>query len=256
MTLGMATEPGRLYPVRRLAGAPVCATDGGIGRIETFLFDDDRWTVRYVVVDTGGWLAGRRALVSPAHCGRFDWGWTAGALRVDLSRAQIERAPEPPADEPISRRHESALNVYYGLVDYWCGPMPWGAYPYPAGLALPALAVTPPSADTRGDHVRVHRVDELLGARVIAMDGDAGSALDVLVDDVAWSLHFVHVTMRDGRRVLVPLDLVRSVEWSPPTLHLAATRDRVAASPDYDGTASPGPSLGGSDEDARGRRVP
>ncbi len=254
----MATEPGRLYPVRRLAGAPVCAIDGEIGRVETFLFDDDRWTVRYVVVDTGGWLLGRSVLVSPAHCGRFDWGWSAGALSVDLTRDQIEDAPEAPADDAFSRRQEAAFNAYYGLADYWAGALPWGASPFPAALALPpampAPAVASPAEGASGDDVRVHRVDALLDAVVVATDGDAGSVLDVLVDDAAWALRFVHVATRDGRRVLVPVELVRSVEWSAPTVHLAATRERVAASPEYDGTASPGPNLGGSDEDARGRR--
>lgn len=79
--------------------------------------------------------------------------------------------------------------------------------------------------------------------------------LDVLVDDASWALRFVHVATGD-RRVLVPIELVRSVEWSVPLVDLAATRARVAASPDWDGTASPGPNLGGSHEDARGRRAP
>ena len=34
----------------------IAATDGDIGSVDTFYFDDERWAIRYVVVDTGKWL--------------------------------------------------------------------------------------------------------------------------------------------------------------------------------------------------------
>lgn len=53
----------------------VSATDGEIGRVIDFLLDDERWIVRYMVVDTGGGcleLNGRRVLVSPISFGQPD----------------------------------------------------------------------------------------------------------------------------------------------------------------------------------------
>ena len=35
------------------------ATDGEIGTIKDAYFDDERWTLRYLVVTTGSWLSGR-----------------------------------------------------------------------------------------------------------------------------------------------------------------------------------------------------
>ena len=37
-------------------GASVIASDGEIGKIQNFLFDDQSWMIRYLVVDVGGWL--------------------------------------------------------------------------------------------------------------------------------------------------------------------------------------------------------
>ena len=35
------------------------ATDGELGTVDQFYFDDETWAIRYLTVDTGGWLDGR-----------------------------------------------------------------------------------------------------------------------------------------------------------------------------------------------------
>lgn len=52
--------------VKQLQGDAILAKDGALGRLLDVYFDDERWAVRYLVVDTGTWLAGRRVLLSPA----------------------------------------------------------------------------------------------------------------------------------------------------------------------------------------------
>ncbi len=52
--------------INSLAGFTIGATDGDIGKVEEFYFDDTTWTVRYMIVKTGGWLTGREVLISPA----------------------------------------------------------------------------------------------------------------------------------------------------------------------------------------------
>jgi uncharacterized protein YrrD len=53
-----------LYELKALIGSPVVATDGEMGSVRTFLFDDQSWKVRYLVVDVGNWLK-RRDVVLP-----------------------------------------------------------------------------------------------------------------------------------------------------------------------------------------------
>ena len=52
--------------LRRLGGGAVLAPDGNVGVVRDFYFDDDTWTVRYVVVKTGKWLHGRLVVSAPA----------------------------------------------------------------------------------------------------------------------------------------------------------------------------------------------
>lgn len=46
------TRPQDRQRLNPLLGGPVLALDGEIGAISYFYFDDETWTVRYLVVDT------------------------------------------------------------------------------------------------------------------------------------------------------------------------------------------------------------
>jgi sporulation protein YlmC with PRC-barrel domain len=54
-----------LFRFEKLFGASIVASRGEIGRIKDVYFDDQRWTARYLVVQTGSWL------------------WTQGPHRAD-----------------------------------------------------------------------------------------------------------------------------------------------------------------------------
>ena len=53
-------------------GYAIAASDGRIGTVSDFLFDDASWLVRWLVVDTGKWLSGRKVLlIATARMGGF-----------------------------------------------------------------------------------------------------------------------------------------------------------------------------------------
>ncbi|HVO40375.1 MAG TPA: hypothetical protein VMV03_15190 [Spirochaetia bacterium] len=63
--------------VRGLRGAVIAAVDGTVGVTEQVFFDDDRWTVRYLVVRIGGSFSSRRVLVSSWAVARAVSGYRA-----------------------------------------------------------------------------------------------------------------------------------------------------------------------------------
>ena len=87
----------------RLRGYHLMATDGEIGHVDDFLFDEGGWTLRYLAVDTSNRIGGKAVLVSPAAIQKID---TAKKLiHVNLSKRQIENSPavdsaKIPAAEP------------------------------------------------------------------------------------------------------------------------------------------------------------
>jgi hypothetical protein len=62
-----------LHSAKEMEGYAVGATDGVIGHVADFDFDDEAWVVRYLVVDTGGWLSSSKVMVSPIAVGTPNW---------------------------------------------------------------------------------------------------------------------------------------------------------------------------------------
>jgi hypothetical protein len=82
-----------------LKGLPIRATDGELGTVDQFYFDDETWAIRYLTVETGGWLGGRQVLISPFSMIHADW--EAGRLDVALTKKQVENSPDINTHQPV-----------------------------------------------------------------------------------------------------------------------------------------------------------
>jgi hypothetical protein len=102
-----------------LKGVVIRATDGEIGTVDQLYFDDETWAIRYLVVETGGWLGGRRVLISPISVVHTDW--QAKRLDVALTKKRVENSPDIDTHKPVSRQHEAEYMGYYGYSYYWGG---------------------------------------------------------------------------------------------------------------------------------------
>ena len=54
-----------LRSTHEVSGYHVKATGGEIGHVEDFLFDDETWEIRYVIVDTRNWWPAKKVLLRP-----------------------------------------------------------------------------------------------------------------------------------------------------------------------------------------------
>lgn len=230
--------------LKRLA---VCAIDGDIGSVDRLFFDDERWTVRHIVVDTGKWLPGRRVLISPVSVERIDE--ERRCIVVQLTKEKVRDSPDIDSDMPVSRQQEIELHAYYGFGPYWGGAGLWGATYYPAGLAPTSGAgtlvspgaypsgepETPP--ESHGDsHLRSTR--EVAGYRVQASDEQVGHIEDFLIDEQTWAItQLVVDTSRwpGGKNIVVPADSVQSVDWAQQTVTVRGTAEEVRRQPEFSG---------------------
>jgi hypothetical protein len=139
-----------------LKGLAIHATDGEIGTVDQFYFDDDTWAIRYLTVETGGWLDDRRVLISPISVVNTDW--QAKRLDVALTKKQVENSPNIDTHRPVSRQHEAAYLGYYGYPYYWGGGYMWGGGFCPSALATPTI----PSKEALADKIRRESTDSHL----------------------------------------------------------------------------------------------
>ena len=220
-----------------LKGLAIRATDGELGTVEQFYFDDETWAIRYLIVETGGWLGGRRVLISPFSVIQTDW--EARQLDVALTKQQVENSPDIDTHQPVSRQHEAAYLGYYGYPCYWGGPYLWGPAFYPAGLDGPASA----SAEARADRVRgestdshLHSSEAVTGYDIEAADGEIGHVDGFVVDDEAWAIRYIEVATRNwwpGKKVLVSPAWIERVSWPESKVCVGLSREAIKNGPEY-----------------------
>lgn len=214
----------------------VRATDGDVGKIAQFYFDDLTWSVRYMAVTTGDPPAGRTVLISLAALGKPDWKHQV--FPVTLTKAQVLSSPTTDADKPVSRQHEVELQEYYAWPMYWGG----GFYVPPiAAVAAPAAReaapTETPSSGVRSLDPHLHSTRELTDCRVHATDGNIGHVEDSLFDDASWVIRYLVVNTRtwlSDRRVIVSPQWIRAVNWTEDEIFVDLSRHAVEKSPRFD----------------------
>jgi sporulation protein YlmC with PRC-barrel domain len=216
----------------------VRAIDGDIGDVDEFYFDDETWTLRYLVVETGSWLGKRRVLIAPESFGRPDW--PVRELPVELTQEQVKDSPPIAMDEPVSRQHEIAYRAYFGWPSYWIST-PGIGY---TGVIVPEqfqrqTVEQPDTAVEEGDpHLRSSRA--VTGYHVEARGGDVGHVEDFLIDDETWAIRYIVIDTHNwlpGKHVLLGPEWVQEIDWAASKMRVAVEREQITRAPEFDGSA-------------------
>jgi hypothetical protein len=219
-----------LHLARKIRSAAVLATDGEIGAVDDFFFEEARWTVRYLHVDTGRWLSGKRVLISPMS---VIPPWNRSGVRLALTRDQVWHSPEV-RSESLSRASEAQLLAYYGYPVYWGAGGVWGAFENPGALvAQPvtpaaAPAQTGPEVDIEAQHLR--STTQSTGYHLHASDGEIGHVDDFVIGEESWRIRYLLVDTSNwigGRSVVVLTDTVTRIDRERGLLHVDATREQI-----------------------------
>lgn len=237
-----------LRSLKDLKGYTILATDGEIGQVHDFYLDAQEWAIRYLVVDTGAWLVGRRVLISPTALQQPDW--EQKRLPVSLTQAQVENSPSIDMDKPVSRQQESDLHAYYNWPPYWDSAtlLPLGA----GGLApvAPLPPISPSVAEAEavekamleeasGDP-HLHSANEVIGYEVQARDDDIGHVADFVIEDesLTWAIQYMIVdtgSWLPGKKVRLTPNWVKTISWTERMVEMDLQRETIENSPEYEG---------------------
>ena len=229
-----------LRSLRDLERYRVVATDGTIGNVVDFLVDDDHWTVRHLVVETGGpFSTGQRVLISPASFASVDWA--TREFHLTLTRSKVRNSPRVDTDKPVSRQHEIDYYSYYGYPAYWdySGTISLSNYP---GLTGGGLTTELPRAasDKTPRDIHLRSVNEVRGYHIQGTDEAIGHVADFVVDDETWKVGYLVVDTSNwwvGERVLVAPERVRRISWDEHIVHIDLSRYAIRNSPKWNPTA-------------------
>ena len=180
-----------LRNVTTLRADVVLARDGDMGFIADVYFDDERWNVRYFVVDVSHMLRERRVLIAPDSV--LPDQPSDDLLRLRLTRSEVQDSPQADTRLPV------------------------------------ALQFDVPERRHRSDpHLRSSEF--VIGYHVHALDGAAGRVSNLVVDDATWTIASMVVSTGNGfsgRRVLIAPRAVQRIDWPWRKVHVNLTREQV-----------------------------
>lgn len=222
-------------------GYYVEASDGRLGTVSDLLFEDVGWVVRWLVVDVGHWLPGRKVLLPLSTLGRPD-----PALRqfsVKQTMQQVKDSPDVDTDRPVSRQIEAVVYDYFGWDRYWSS----SSLPNSRGMATPFMAPRYESGSNPHDLARVdvqtndgdphlRSIATVSGYHIGASDGEIGHVEDFLMDDAGWNIRYIKVDTKNwwpGERVLISPYSVREIDCPGRLVHINVNRQKVKDSPPY-----------------------
>jgi sporulation protein YlmC with PRC-barrel domain len=110
-------ETAMLRPVKNILNYKILATDGEIGGVSDLIVDDQEMKLRYLVIDTGNWLPGKKVVLSTA--------WISSVapeketVVMNIEKKRIREAPEYRPDAGFDRDYEARLHDYYRFPYYW-----------------------------------------------------------------------------------------------------------------------------------------
>lgn len=234
------------FAVTGLLGCSVEASDGRVGVVKDFLFDDEGWRIRWMEVDAVGWLSGRKVLIHPSAIEPLDVsepsnrlpmmsGQQKPVVSVRLTKQQIQAGPATPEDAPVTKQVEVRLYEYFG----W--DPAWGASYFRARVISKP---TPPSqAGDGGADPDLMSAASVKGYHVHATDGDLGHIENLLGDDANWDIRYLVIATRNwlpGKHVQMAPFAVTGVDAAERRVDLKVTREQVKSAPEWDPIAIAG----------------
>jgi uncharacterized protein YrrD len=194
------------------------ATDGDVGRVAQFYFDDRRWLIRYLIIDISNWSEGPNVLLPPTAVKTLNW--REKILNVDLTKDQVRNCPDIHEHPPVSLQHEREAFSYLG-------------WPFERAFEV---AWEPEFQPEAGDpYLRSSKA--VIGYHLNATDGAIGHLQDFVIDDQRWRVEQLVVDTRNwwhGKNVLIPTDKVGRINWVDGMIDLYLTRKQIKESPEFD----------------------
>jgi uncharacterized protein YrrD len=225
-----------LNKAKMLKNYSLNCSDGEIGKVKDFYFDDQTWAIRYLVVNTGNWLTGRQVLVSPHSV--VSVNKSEKSITIDLMKSQIENSPILENEKPVSKQFHSEFDGYFRYPMYSTG-MGYGG----VGTILPITPIEtniaeipydPDDADAWDPNLRsTHHVSDY---GIQSLDDQIGHVDDFVIDDETWIIRYLEIDTKNwlpGRKILISPNWTDHISWKESLIFVNLNSEQIKQSPEY-----------------------
>ena len=222
---------------KQLTHFSIHALDDKVGGIRDILFDDETFTVRYLVADTNTWLPlSRKVVISPISVEQLDED--SESVHINMTVDTLKNSPSIDEHKPVSREYEENLFKYFGYGYYWIGPGAWGEFAHPNELVelqrTEASATEHPKKNT--NHLRA--VGEVGGYEVATTTDNVGHISNFVIDTKSWEIIMLVVDTNNwlpgGKHLaLLPSD-IESIDWAAHSVVVNLSHDELVDRPEVE----------------------
>jgi len=224
-----------------LLGYTMKGTDGEIGKVRDFYFDDETWDILHVILKTGSWFSSRDVLISPKAI--LNTNWKDGILPVNLTMKQMLDSPEIDTDKPVSRQLEIEIyghnlwqpfwgNVFYtaGLGGIFGSPL----QTFPNNVHDPEDKARSGNVVSSPDNHHLRSTHVVTGFHIHAIDGKIGHVVDFIIDDQTWKVLYLAIDTHQwigGEKLLLPVWNIKDIQWENASVYVDEKMDSIKTSP-------------------------
>ncbi len=222
--------------INSLSGFTIGATDGEIGKVKEFYFDDETWAIRYLVIETGNWFFNKKVLIAPQALLAPDW--ENKNFPVNLTKEQIKNSPDIDTDKPISRQQEIELYGHYPWRSYWGNGFfagGFGGYPGLFPIVDEEMIQETDTSDNHDDEdTHLRSTESISGYHIHATNGDIGHVKDFNIDVETWKITDLVIDTHNwigGHKVLILVWHVKEIQWENSKVMLDISKEYLKDCP-------------------------
>ncbi len=230
-----------LHNLKDIEALAIHSTDGNIGQTKDFYFDDKKWVIRYLVVETGSWFSSKKVLLSPMSIRRLNF--MENALETSITREQVRHSPDIDTHKPVSRQFEVNYLGYYGYPFYWGGRSLWGTYTSPYAINpgnqrdVPDIFADDDAMRYRDQDHHLRSSSEVIGYPIAAKDGEIGHLQGMLIDPDTLAIRYLIINTSNwwlGNLVLIAPQWIDDVSWVNTKIYVGMTQKQIKGAPLFD----------------------
>ncbi len=231
-----------LRNIKSLLGYKLQGTDGCIGQVDEFYFEEDTWVIHYLIVKTGDWFLNRNLFISPKLLVISEK--EPRVFLLNRNREQIKSSPN------FDRHHSVMQNTGEARIGHFSSQM------------HVTTAFCTSVSDVSKDHhlcntnrIKLISGNELFirsfsdfhlrftkrlsGYNVYTHREDFGQISDFILDVRQWQIISMVIDAHNwfgGKRFITSVGAIKEIQWDNSVIILSIPRNRIKNCPEYDET--------------------
>lgn len=230
-----------LRKLQNLKGFTIHGKDDDLGKVEDFYFDQHRFVLRYIVVDTGSWLKNEQTLISTNAFKQVNY--EQKEILVDLTSDELEEAPSLEKNRSVSKVMEEKIVKHFDWPIYWTSPLTSDGPAIQAGSIIREnlfnfddLTDEEKRAEEEEIESNLRSFNEVRGYHIQAEDKEFGHLEDLFVDEENWVIRYLLIDTRNilpGKDVLIAPEWLQNISWNQEKIFVSKTKKEIKNAPEY-----------------------